>query len=441
MNPKLFYVAMALAVAGGLFAGWAQNHNRYGRYPSRFGAYEIGGEVTPENVSQHVLLTENQDSGARANVEDSTTHDFGVMSVGSQGDHTFVLRNIGTAPLTLRVGRTTCKCTLGELASNSVEPGEETEIKLSWIVKSNATQFGQEAEIHTNDPNHAVIPFKVQGQVIREFELTPDIIDVGLKSPSEGIQAETTVYSFSEYEIAPTGAGMLDDATDALAEVTFEELDRDAFDEKFRDQANQAFLIRADIKPGMPQGKINANIRFGFVRKNDSGEGVAIAEIDPRQTDMTIPPPALDADADPETALLVPIRGQIVGTLGMMRNTKVLPLKDGTYRLDVGTIPAGETTEFSAFVTIKGDRRNDIELEIESISPKEFVTAEFGSTRDGSQTTLAPLKIIFTPPANPEKTLDYRGLSGDTNDYGRIVLKSKSDDGAKMVLYLKFLVE
>src|SRR5262245_58357078 len=44
---------------------------------------------------------------------DSANYDFGTMQQGRQKSHTFVFKNRGAAPLTLKVGKPTCKCTVG----------------------------------------------------------------------------------------------------------------------------------------------------------------------------------------------------------------------------------------------------------------------------------------------------------------------------------------
>src|SRR5688572_1042832 len=49
---------------------------------------------------------------------------FGQMERGREKSHRFLVRNVGEAPLTLRVGPTSCKCTLSEVQSGALAPGE-----------------------------------------------------------------------------------------------------------------------------------------------------------------------------------------------------------------------------------------------------------------------------------------------------------------------------
>ena len=80
-------------------------------------------------------MAENPNGLARVELLGEPTHDFGMMSPETEGEHVFVIKNVGEEDLTLRLGATTCKCTLGELDADRLKPGEQTEIKLSWKVK------------------------------------------------------------------------------------------------------------------------------------------------------------------------------------------------------------------------------------------------------------------------------------------------------------------
>src|SRR3990172_3316400 len=57
-------------------------------------------------------------------VLDSSEFDFGTMDVQQEHEHAFVVRNEGTAPLKLKVGDSTCKCTIGRLLRDEILPGK-----------------------------------------------------------------------------------------------------------------------------------------------------------------------------------------------------------------------------------------------------------------------------------------------------------------------------
>ena len=61
-----------------------------------------------------------------------TRYDPGYMQVGDTQQHTFVVRNIGNAPLQLTPGQPSCKCTVSEFSTEPVPPGESREVLLTW---------------------------------------------------------------------------------------------------------------------------------------------------------------------------------------------------------------------------------------------------------------------------------------------------------------------
>ena len=58
-------------------------------------------------------------------------YNFGSMEPYTRRQHKFTVRNEGDAPLTLREGHSSCKCTIGEVGDESIPPGGESTILLS----------------------------------------------------------------------------------------------------------------------------------------------------------------------------------------------------------------------------------------------------------------------------------------------------------------------
>src|SRR5262245_29821751 len=52
------------------------------------------------------------DSSSPRVVVDNADFNFGTMQQGRRKSHTFEFKNVGAAPLTLKVGQPTCKCTV-----------------------------------------------------------------------------------------------------------------------------------------------------------------------------------------------------------------------------------------------------------------------------------------------------------------------------------------
>jgi len=95
--------------------------------------------ATPKTVRQEPA------AAPKAVVAGGQVHDFGVMEADAVGSHVFVLRNEGNAPLEVRQGDATCKCTVGLIGTKSdkekgeqyveIPPGESTQVTLEWKTK------------------------------------------------------------------------------------------------------------------------------------------------------------------------------------------------------------------------------------------------------------------------------------------------------------------
>jgi hypothetical protein len=95
-----------------------------------------------------------------------TRYEFGRLSVGKAESHTFIVKNVGEAPLKVALGLPTCKCTMGKLGTEELAPGESTEVTMDFKPETTSENFAQSATIYTNDPEMPVIALSIQGEVL-----------------------------------------------------------------------------------------------------------------------------------------------------------------------------------------------------------------------------------------------------------------------------------
>ena len=70
------------------------------------------------------------------------------MQRGTSKSHEFVFRNTGKSPLTVRVGATSCKCTVGKVSKNRFAPGESVPVKLEWSALVNPGAIPSDGHDH-----------------------------------------------------------------------------------------------------------------------------------------------------------------------------------------------------------------------------------------------------------------------------------------------------
>jgi hypothetical protein len=188
-------------------------------------------------------------------VVDESQYEFDVMAVGEERKHTFVVRNVGEAPLKLKKGVNTCKCTLSELARDEVPPGETAQIELSWKPVASDEDFRQAAFIWTNDPEKKQIELVVQGRAAQALVITPDRWDLG--TIAEGMPSEVTgtihsvIYDDFEISTIETSSEYVTAEPMPIEGEELEEIDADA---------KKAFRIRATVQPEMPVGRFQETV-------------------------------------------------------------------------------------------------------------------------------------------------------------------------------------
>ena len=417
---KKFWLFMLLAVFVGTATAWAINYQRFGHRVARFGPFTMDGDVTPDNLMAH--LNKDVPAGlARAQLEGDATHDFGIMAPGTGGEHIFMIKNVGEENLTLRLGATSCKCTLGDLDRESLAPGEETEIKLSWTVKEGETSFAQSAQVITNDPENMVIQLAITGKVIKDtVDIVPETWTFGQVATGEPIELSGTIYSFLKHDIVPTEMRFSDDAMTELSEFEVEPFVPTEESDGIRGAARQGFRVKVKIKPGLRQGAVSQNFMFGFQRLDKNGE--------------VIPPEV--GDVDPNDYIVASTRGQIVGPLGMIPSSKLQGQTGGGYVYDFGKIGKDDDLTAKTFVVLKGSERDNTNLRIGEVYPDNVIKATLGEPKGRGSMLLFPLEIELIP---GDKRIERLGKSKD--DYGSVWIESDNPKVAKMRVALKFSID
>ena len=97
----------------------------------------------------------------------SRTFDFGEIPEGKKTEYTFKISNKGKKALILRSVTASCDCTTGQPTSNIIEPGSETEMKVSFESKGKVGMQNKVITVISNDPAHATTILRVTGTVKR----------------------------------------------------------------------------------------------------------------------------------------------------------------------------------------------------------------------------------------------------------------------------------
>ncbi|MCE9527138.1 MAG: DUF1573 domain-containing protein, partial [Planctomycetales bacterium] len=177
------------------------------------------------------------------------------MEPETSGKHSFEVRNIGTAPLTLKIAGTTCKCTVGGVSANEVPPGDKAFVTLEWNTGYKFQTYSQSAEVRTNDPSKPVFSLEVEGRVRRLFGAEDEELLVPAITPGKTVTADMIVFSqiWEDMEII--------DVKTTLPGVAAQFLPVPEKDLKRLD-AKSARLLRVTVPGDLPSGEFRDAIRI-----------------------------------------------------------------------------------------------------------------------------------------------------------------------------------
>ncbi len=214
----------------------------------RVSALPVDEAVNPPPVSPDLMLKLSP-TGPYPKVDvPELEYDFGVMEVAEERAHTFVIRNEGDAPLILKKGKTTCKCTVSDLPEDHVPVGGSVEVELKWKPIALSETFQQRATIHTNDPKNREINFTVRGRVQDVVVMSPangwNVRDISDKTPTErtGVLYSAILDEFKVLGIESSHKLLTAEAT-PLREEELKNLN-----------AKSGYSIRATLAPGIEAG-------------------------------------------------------------------------------------------------------------------------------------------------------------------------------------------
>jgi hypothetical protein len=187
MKSLLSLALLAVLVGVGLGAAWAY--------------LEVPAVISPRlSTAPKTPRAQQAADLPRAKVPE-TEFNFGSIEQGASMSHTFKIKNEGKALLQLEVQSTTCKCTVGNLTTNQVAPGEEAEVLLEWIAKTPPGPFRHGAVLSSSDPQQSSITLTVEGQVVESTALSPTELIFGTVKQGESSTADLYLMDFLDQDL------------------------------------------------------------------------------------------------------------------------------------------------------------------------------------------------------------------------------------------------
>ncbi|WP_162275870.1 DUF1573 domain-containing protein [Roseimaritima ulvae] len=410
---KIFLALLVVAVIAGSAIGYTSTVRRYSWTDEKFGYFTKGGDLQPKDLLAHMRSLQ-QEGLAKVEVVGGAEFDFGSMLREADGEHDFVIKNVGDGPLELSVLRTTCKCTLGELADSSLEPGESTVVHMAWSAKTSGARFQQTATISTTDPYNGELELRIVGDVVDRLTARPSSWNVGEISSTAAIEKTCTIYSRIEYDIQFKENRWLAKIAGADVDLDVQPVPVDTETALRYPDTRQAFQATLKVSPGMETGLFSHT---------------AIVEFEPVEAKHA------SEKKSGELSTLIKFEGRVVDDLSLSGGSRLAGRSRDQYIYTLPPVAAGEGTSSDLLVLLRGPHRDDTKLSIGEVQPAEVLAAELGDPKVKENLVMHVLKLRVREDA-PVMQRD----GNQKDDYGTVWIKSDNEEVAPLRLRVKFNV-
>ncbi|QDU94655.1 DUF1573 domain-containing protein [Lignipirellula cremea] len=331
----------------------------------------------------------------------SERYEFGLMERGDTQEHTFVLTNVGGAPLELTLGKTTCSCTLAELSNASVPPSGKTEVRLEWSPKGNSNAFAQSAEIYTNDPTQPVLRLAVKGKVRQLVAPDTERLSLGDILSTEGKSASFRLFNYTADPLELTSLDWTDPTAGEFLKLTSSPLA--AADLAGEEGAKEGVLVEVAAKPGLPLGPIRQTIQIA---------------------------------ANPQHSFQIPVTGTVISDLSWLSTG--MPFRRETSLLTWGTIDRKQGAEATIYLLAKGPHRNDAELTVDKVEPPGLIHVQIDPPREleNGKSRMFPVKLSVPPGSDAIRLM---GLTPEGQ--AKVVLHSSVPGAESIPLFINLSID
>ncbi len=189
---------------------------------------------------------------------DQEEYDFGTMDFGAEGEHDFIFKNVGAAPLVLTAGPTTCRCTVSEVNNNKLLPGESFKVKVHWKGREVADDYRQTVQIYTNDPGRPTVELAVVGEVAVAVRADPSELVFSQLSQDEPATGAVRLLCSRPERLEIRDFRLADQELAQFFAVSLRPLS--AAELRGQKAAGSGVLLTVTVKPGLPQGAFRQTI-------------------------------------------------------------------------------------------------------------------------------------------------------------------------------------
>jgi len=126
---------------------------------------------------------------------EEATFDFGSRDAAESVEHTFLVKNTGTADLEIKKVQPACGCTTAELEKNIIPPGDSAKVAAKLSLAGRSGEVQKPINIESNDPTKPTLQLLIKGIVSADFQISPNTMMLQKDSPEALASASVIVKS------------------------------------------------------------------------------------------------------------------------------------------------------------------------------------------------------------------------------------------------------
>ena len=416
MKKSLLFIFVSIVAA--IVVGWGIARYRITHPP--YSEQALIDCITPtiptfsnplDSINAVVNGAKKYESAAQPVLNVERLYNFGVLQNGEVGKHQFVLKNTGTADLTVSVEETSCKCTAADLGKGTVKPGDSTVIDVSWKTADYIGEYVQKVLIRTNDPDMMMVELEVRGKIVADARAMPSEFAFTNITHGYSAQAQTQIACYKNPPLEITGYDYLNPDVKNNFELQIDPLTEDEYQSE--PDATGGYRLTLNAKDNLPLGPFSETL-------------------------------VLKTNSQFQPEIKVPIYGTVVGNIslagpGWNEESKTWIL---------GILESGKIGKKILWVldrSVKAEDREKlkpgdipphINLEIESVNP-DWLQVELEKPVYLPESGVVRTIIHLTVPADAP-ICDYWGHVQEK--MGTIILKTSSEDEKSILINIRFAV-
>jgi len=288
----------------------------------------FGGRATAQETTQST----NMEYASKI-VCDEPNYNFGEMENTRTVEHTFIIQNNGNLSLEISKVRPGCGCTVANISTKTLPPGESAEISTRLNLRGRQGRQRKPITVYSNDPKTPQLKLYLEGTAVTEVNVNPRSIFFGRIAEDAVVTSTVEVVIKSKKPVHLT-----------KVESRSENL---TVSEQIADEG-RLYKILIATKPPLKQGTLRSSVHIETDHPQYPAMDIVVSAF--VVGDLTFVPQQIDVQAKPDQTITryVLIRSEgnrpfeitsVEAPLSTIE-TKVQQTAPNAYRIALSNIPA-----------------------------------------------------------------------------------------------------